>query len=192
MAGGQTAVRVFVDDAVLGRFPPVCAATGTPSDGWTTVHAPVGGSGLSPWAWLLLLLGPVGWVIFLLVCVSAAPSERLSVSLPWTEAVHVEVGALRRRRAAAVGVALTAAAVFVAALALPVGSLSMTVQVIAVAGAAVTVGAVGVALAARTRIRRRTPTVDLDGSRRWVTLRNVDAGFVRAVVADQAARAVPR
>jgi hypothetical protein len=35
----MAAVTVFVDDAVIGRFPEVCAKTGEPSNGWMRVDA---------------------------------------------------------------------------------------------------------------------------------------------------------
>src|SRR4029450_2433849 len=57
-------VRVFVDDAVLGRLPDVCAKSGAPADGWLTVTETVGRSGgiATPWLLLLLILGPLGWL----------------------------------------------------------------------------------------------------------------------------------
>jgi len=121
MAGEHRTVRVFVDDAVHGRFPPVCAVTGNPSDGWMTIRATVGGSGMSGFAWLLLLLGPPGWGVLFLLSLFVAPGERLTVELPWTEVVHDEVEARRRRRTTAWGVAAAGGAGAVAALALPPG-----------------------------------------------------------------------
>ena len=62
---GSTAVRVFVDDAVQGRFPRVCARTGRPSDGWLSIDAVVGRSrSMSTTAIVLLILfgGPLGWM----------------------------------------------------------------------------------------------------------------------------------
>jgi hypothetical protein len=68
----MAAVRVFVDDAVLGRFPPVCAKTGMPSDGRLAVTTTVGGSGRvsAPWLILLVLLGPIGWVALAVLAVA--------------------------------------------------------------------------------------------------------------------------
>jgi len=68
----------------------------------------------------------------------------------------------------------------------------MTMQVLAVAGATTAVVALAAALVADWEIGRRTPRVELDASRRWVTLGNVDPAFARAVAADQAERTVPR
>jgi hypothetical protein len=183
---------VFVDDAVLGRFPRVCAATGRPSDGWTTIHAPVGGSGLPGWARVLLFLGPAGWGVFLLWCVFGAPRERLDVTLPWTEAAHLGVDALRRRHRVAMGMAAVGGAALIAVLVVPVGSASMAAQVLAATVAVATVVAAAAAIRAKQQIWKRAPTVDLDASRRWVTLGNVDPAFARAAAADQATRLVPR
>lgn len=39
----MAAVRVFVDDAILGRLPMVCARTGRPADVVISSTRPVGG-----------------------------------------------------------------------------------------------------------------------------------------------------
>lgn len=55
-------VTVFVDTAVLGRLPPICVKEGSPTADRLTVQSHVsGGTGLGV-AWLLVLLGPLGWL----------------------------------------------------------------------------------------------------------------------------------
>ena len=60
MASG-TAVTVFVDDAVCGRFPPVCAKTGRPGDGRLSLAHDVvtGGEPSEPLAQLAARVLPV-------------------------------------------------------------------------------------------------------------------------------------
>ncbi len=53
---------VFVDDAVLGRLPGVCAKTEVSTADHLVQTVPVdGGQGLGI-AWLLVLAGPIGWL----------------------------------------------------------------------------------------------------------------------------------
>ena len=54
----MAAVSVFVDDAIRGDLPLVCAKTGAPADLLARIRKPVGGGmgGL----WLLALIGPMG------------------------------------------------------------------------------------------------------------------------------------
>ena len=54
------------------------------------------------------------------------------------------------------------------------------------------IGAAAVALATEWQIGRRTVGVDLDASRRWVTLTNVHPSFARAVRAGQQRRPQPQ
>src|SRR5262245_36835692 len=113
-------LTVFVDDAVCGRLPPVCAKTGRPSDGRLAVsHDDVRGASSVSTAWLLplLLFPPIGWQILLL----------------------------------------------------------LATLVVCVIGA----------LLAEWRVGQASVAVDLDASRRWVTLRGVAPEFARAVRARQ-------
>src|SRR5690606_3008330 len=99
--GDAGTVTVFVDDAVLGRFPRVCAATGRPSDGWLTVRHEVGRSGRvsTPVLLLLVVVGPVGWAVRLFLALAApARTEELVVQVPWTGDTQQEVSRLRGRR----------------------------------------------------------------------------------------------
>lgn len=192
----STAVRVFVDDAVQGRFPRVCARTGRPSDGWLSIDAVVGRSrSMSTTAIVLLILfgGPLGWIVVLLFS-PGQPTDRLRVELPWTLDTQTEVVALRqRRRLAWIASVAGAAAAFALVLTTAGGAgwtmSSRAVLVTLVVGA---IGAAAVALATEWQIGRRAVGVELDASRRWVTLTNVHPNFARAVRAGQQRRSQPQ
>lgn len=189
--GTRGAVRVFVDDAVQGRFPPVCAATGSPNDGWTTLHAPAVRRALHPVVWVVgLLAGPAGWaVLFVLSVLDASRTEWLDVELPWTERVHRETVALRRRRARAWAVVAIGLVGGLAVARLGPGGGMPSPSWIAIAGASLAaIGGAATALVATWDLGRRTPAVHLDASRRWATISNVDLAFVAAVERDQARR----
>lgn len=190
---GSTAVRVFVDDAVQGRFPRVCARTGRPSDGWLSVDAVVGRSrSMSTTVIVLLILfgGPLGWIVVLLFSPSQ-PTDRLRVELPWTVDTQAEVVALRQRRRLAWIASAAGAAVAFALVLTTVGGAGWTMsgRVVLVTVVVGAIGAAAVALATEWQIGRRTVGVDLDASRRWVTLSNVHPNFARAVRAGQQRRA---
>ena len=90
----MAAVTVFVDDAVLGRLPPVCVKDGIWTDDHLTFTQDVGGrTGLGV-AWLLVLAGPLGWIGLFVIAATRPSNEALTVTLPYSEAAH-----LRLRRA---------------------------------------------------------------------------------------------
>src|SRR5450432_3913097 len=96
-------VEVFVDDAVRGRLPNVCVKTGERADGKLRIEQQY--DGLNGAWFLLLLLGPVGWVVLIFLALGARRSS-LSVQLPYaTGAVDHEVR-LSRARWLAIGVTL--------------------------------------------------------------------------------------
>lgn len=188
-------MTVFVDDAVWGRFPPVCAATGRPSDGWLTVRHEVARSGRvsTPVLLLLLVVGPIGWIVLLFLALASPDrSEQLAVQLPWTTDTQAGVDALRRRCRyawALAAVAAVASLAMVASAAGPVAGPGMTARVVQATVLMVAVAAFAVALAADWRLGRQAVRVELDASRRWVTLGNVHPAFARAVQVDQRRRA---
>src|SRR4029450_6517435 len=99
MASG-TAVTVFVDDAVCGRFPPVCAKTGRPSDRRPSLAHDVRGASSVSTAWMLLLLlfVPVGWLILLVLAIANPHrSEWLRVEVPWGTVASESLAAARAR-----------------------------------------------------------------------------------------------
>jgi hypothetical protein len=165
----MAAVSVFVDDAVRGRLPLVCAKTGEPADLVIRVQHPVGG-GAPSFAWLLLFLGPPGWLAFFLVTILGAGREYLTVRIPETDASYHREKQLEHFRLAAL----------VAAVAVPVAGfvLSGTMpRLWLTAGAAFLVAAV----ALHGLVARQNIGISLDASRRWVTLHGVHPKFVQAV-----------
>jgi hypothetical protein len=73
------AVKVNLDDAMVGRLPAVCVMTGERADGYApmVVPKPLG------IAWLLLLLGPIG--VVLLVALYPRLRVRYEVRIPMSE-----------------------------------------------------------------------------------------------------------
>jgi hypothetical protein len=187
----MASVTVFVDDAVCGRFPAVCAKTVRPSDGSLSVSHDVRGASSVSTAWMLLLLlfPPVGWLI-LLVLALANPRqcEWLTVELPWSSEAMARLSAVRgRRRNLWTGAAL---ALCGGVVALVTSAQAHVGQIFATRLAAVTLLAACVAcvvgaLVAEWRVGQATVAVDLDASRRWLTLRGVAPEFARAVRARQ-------
>jgi hypothetical protein len=175
----MASVEVFVDDAVRGRFPPVCAKTGAPAVGVQRIVQTYGGVGA---AWLLVFLGPVGWLLLVLVALFHR-GELLTVRVPMSRAASEAERDVKRARLVATAVALGAfASAFIDLQPLP-----RPVWV------AVAVVATVVALVAHVVLFVRQVGVELDASRRWVTLRGVHPDFVAAVGEwqrhDQVARA---
>jgi hypothetical protein len=177
-------VKVFVDDAVLGRLPDVCARDGVLAYGRLTCRSPVGGASHAGVLWLLLLLaGPIGWIVAAVL--AGRGGEELTVEVPYSDRAYDRMRAHRALRVTGllvllgglVGVYLLDANIALSdvglglALLLPIGGL-----VAYVAGA--------------YRMWRERVEVRLDGSRRWVTLANVHPDFGRAC--DAAASAPDR
>jgi hypothetical protein len=165
-------VTVFVDDAVRGALPPVCVRTGSPATTHAAVDSRVGGA--SPLAVLLIFLGPIGWIALLVL---GGRSETLVARLPVSDAVEHLWERWRRVR-------LAAAAAVVAGLALlavTAGSPGWMRVSLLVAGA----GFAGTVFAG-VRLWLCGVGVDLDASRRWVTLRGVHPTFVEGVLRREA------
>jgi len=76
----MAAVSVFVDEAVRGRLPMVCAKTGEPTETVIRMSRPIG-SGVAGMAWLLVFLGPPGWVALFLVMILGPGAEHLTVRI---------------------------------------------------------------------------------------------------------------
>jgi hypothetical protein len=170
----MAAVSVFVDDAVRGRLPLVCAKTGEPTDLMVRVRQEVRRSlGV---AWLLAFLGPPGWVALVIVSMLGANSEYLTVRIPQSRAAFDREKLLERSRLAAfaggvlvmVGYGLARPVMFPMLWLLTAGALLVA----------------GVVLHAK--VWRQTVRISLDASRRWVTLTGVHPDFVRAVDREEA------
>jgi len=182
----MASVTVFVDDAVRGTLPGVCARDGIATgDSLRTSREIGGGAGLGI-AWLLLLAGPIGWIGLIVISLSRSGRvEALSVQLPMSGPAYRRMRAARRRRDRSVLALIlgctTALLLFAAqSTTLIQFALVAAVVVIAVSFATLIVGAV--------QYDREAVDVSLDASRRWVTLSNVHPQFAAACEADQASR----
>jgi hypothetical protein len=161
---------VFVDDAVLGRLPPICIKDGIPTTDTLVVSAPVtDGTGLGV-AWLLVLAGPLGWLGLIVIGAMRGRPGTLTVRLPLSEAAYRR---LRSAKAQLWPFALATPFLLVAAL-LALGHHTPLVAVGLAIGTVLT--AVGWALALY-RIRACSVRIDLDASRRWVTFSGVHPRF---------------
>ncbi len=167
-------VTVFVDDAVLGRLPGVCARDGVPTTDRMRISEEVGRDNRLGILWLLFLVGPMGWIVLIFV-VPRSSGEHLVVELPYSEAAHNRIVEGRRLRNTGLfmGFAVTIGLLFLTAWA-RLGSLGAMLIVATVAVAA------GVALRGMWRIAMASVNVELDASRRWVTLRGVHPAFAAA------------
>ncbi len=170
-------VTVFVDDAVLGRLPSVCVYDGAPTADRLTVRTPVGaGPSRIGAAWLLVFLGPVGWLVLAILALTRSSGEVLSVTLPCSEQAHRRQ--VRTRRNETAGLAVTVALV-IAEIVVFV-SRPMFAGLWALLVAVGIFAALAVTFLAALRLARTEVRVSLDGSRRWVTIANAHATFVFA------------
>jgi hypothetical protein len=168
-------VRVFVDDAVTGHLPDVCVKDGVVAHGWRmALTEEVGSRGLGL-LWLLVFLGPIGWLT-LLVAATVTRGERLTVTLPMGLAAQERYQALRRGRNTVVGVG-AAAGLLLVALALT------TFPELGLLGVLVLGGTFVAWMVAEYRVGQSLVDVRLDASRRWATLRGLHPAFARAVEA---------
>ena len=182
----MASVLVFVDDAVRGALPGVCARDGVPTgDSLQSRHEVGNRAGLGI-AWLLLLAGPIGWIGLIVLSVSRSGRvEELSVRLPMSEPAYQRLRSARRLRDRSVLVLVVAA---VTALLLLTTESTLLTQS-ALLGAAVVAGVAFVAMiTGAVRRDREAVGVVLDASRRWVTLSNVHPQFVAACQAHEAAQ----
>jgi hypothetical protein len=164
-----TAVSVFVDDAIRGDLPMVCAKTGQPAELIIRMRQPVGG-GLPAAAWLLLLLGPPGIVMLVVLAVAWPGAEQLTVRVPETQASFERERQMERWRLAALagGVGFPVLAAFGLGM-FPHLWLLLTVASFLAAGALT------------WTLWRQSITVSIDVTRRWVTFTNVHPAFAAAV-----------
>lgn len=175
--------RVPADDFVVGDLPMVCARTGRPADGLVGLESREGT--FQAWWLFLLLLGPVGVVAIAVLWIVAPRPGRIGGSVPMTRDALAQQNRL-------IGLANWAAAVpvlaFVGGVAvlaapgdlvgwLPVSHESVGVVLLLVA----LVGGFATMAVASTMANRRRVTVLLDGTGRWVEIRNVHPDFARAV-----------
>jgi hypothetical protein len=167
---------VFVDDAVLGHFPAVCAKTGEHTDGLYRIDGQVRSPGRAALL-LLIFLGPIGWIILLFAMIASGP-ERVHTRIPYSSAAVGRERFITRSRTWS----LVATLVFVvlavsggiAAFEIP--AVWTTLAVVAFLGFVALQGWLEF-----TRVH-----VSIDGSRRWITLSGVHPKFAEAVRATQA------
>lgn len=175
--------RVALDDFVVGDLPMICARTGRPADGLVEVDSRE--SAFQGWWLLLLLAGPFGIVAIALLWAFSPRLHRVGGFVPMT---HDALDEQNR----AIGWANWAGAIpviaFLAGAALlampgtyfdwlPGGTAPSAMLLLLVA----LLGGFVVLAVSSTVANRRRVSVVLDGSGRWVELRNVHTDFARAV-----------
>ncbi|HTJ74306.1 MAG TPA: hypothetical protein VL337_02990 [Acidimicrobiales bacterium] len=171
-----TAVTVFVDDAVLGHLPPVCVRTGQPADLVIRTRRPVGGGGGGGGAiWLLVFLGPPGWMALFLLALVGPAGETLTVDLPYARAAWARERQVRRFRNA-----LILAGVVCLALAL------MRPGPFPLLWVVLGLGSLLGGFLVWSFSYFDDVGIYLDASRRWVTLSRVHPAFARVVEAGNA------
>ncbi len=169
---------VFVDDAVQGHLPMVCVRTGEPADGLHRIHQTIGGG--SPWAFLLVFLGPLGWLVLFAGLLFGGRSRQLLVRLPYShDGLRWEQGQFRAAVLSGLAMVVGAIALVVALTGPAPRSQVRETVILLVAGATVCAFVATFALGIRYSFGR--PGIELDASGRWVTLRGVHPNFVRAV-----------
>jgi hypothetical protein len=171
---GVAEVTVFIDDAVLGEFPPLCIKEGIPTSDRLTWREPASPLGT---AWWLILLGPVGWLI-------AGLSGHITASLPFCEFAYRRLKVAQRMLTIWITFAVVA---YVLALATVVIHSRASLAAAAALGLAALAATVKVIIEKR-RLRYLIVRLELDGSRRWVTISGVHPDFARAVAARRATR----
>lgn len=167
-------VTVFVDDAVLGRLPDLCAQDGVPTTSRFRIVEEVGRSNRLGILWLLLLAGPLGWIILLFLG-GRDSGEHLAVEVPYSEEAYARLVRGRRLRNAAmvVGVAGVIGLLWLTAWA-RLGEAGIVLTFIALVAGTATL------LVGEWRMRSNLVGVSLDASRRWVTLSNLHPAFAAA------------
>ena len=169
-------VRVFVDDAVEGRLPPVCVLTGAEADSYRAVRRRIGGIGAG--AWLLVLLGPVGWLLIALVDLASGRTEFLTVLLPYEADAWNRLERDRHMR-------------FIAGLGAFVAGALVLTRWAPWLWVAALVSALAMYLVMQTRLSRVETNLDLDASRRWVTISGISEAFAEAADLSRQRRELP-
>lgn len=170
-------VTVFVDDAVLGNLPDVCAIDGVATGDRLTFRQQVGGSGGLGVAWLLILAGPLGWLGLAAVAMFRQSAEYLTVTLPYSENVQLKrIQAEQARLRATIAMLVAFALAFVAFI-----QESSGYDLVALGLAAFGVGALISLVMYATKVHHLSVQLRLDASRRWLTLCGVNTEFVLAV-----------
>jgi len=177
-------VTVFVDDVVQGRLPPFCVKEGIRTEDRLTVRDAVGEFGLG-FAWLLVFLGPVGWTCLVIIAMSRPSATSVTGRLPFSEFAYRRLVVARRMERIWIGAAVVTGALGFVVLVLSTGAPATAATAIALGAAAL--GCLVKAGLESRRVRHTIVRLELDGSRRWVTISGVHPDFASAVVVAQAA-----
>ena len=171
-------VLVFVDDAVQGDLPEVCVIDGVATSDGLRLSQEVGARAGLGVAWLLLLAGPLGWLGLLVLSVArSGRGEVLIIQVPFSEPAYQRLREARRLRRIATAVAAVAGAVFFLLVTAGGGPLTMVEAAIAVA---IAIAAIAILIVAERCMHATQIRIDLDGSRRWITLTDVHPNFAAA------------
>ncbi|HWE67301.1 MAG TPA: hypothetical protein VG298_11730 [Acidimicrobiales bacterium] len=170
-------VTVFIDDAVRGTLPAICAKEGIPTQDRLNLRSQVGGSTGLGVAWLLILIGPIGWLGLFIIALAQRPSDYVTARLPFSEFAYRRMTVSRRLRR--IWTAVTALAITLFAL-VAISADGLDARSAAAALGAGALAAVVMAVLASRRFSLAMVGVELDASRRWVTLTGVHPDFARA------------
>lgn len=173
---GLQVVRVPADDFVVGDLPMVCVRTGLPADGLVDFESRE--SKFQGWWVFLLLLGPLGPIAIAIIYVMSDTPRRVGGSLPITESALSAYN--RRSRILARSWLVPFMGLVIGALLLPVSQRTwIDTTAMGIMAAGLIGGFVMVAAAGWSR-GRNDVGVALDGTGRWVELRNVHPDFAAA------------
>ncbi len=184
-------VQVFVDDAVRGTLPEVCAKDGVPTSDQLRFSDEIGNPTPLGLTWLLILAGPLGWLgIVVISFMRGGRPETLTVQLPLSDTAYARIRGLRRQRA--ITVAAVVASVLFGLWSLisydgTAGEAFLWRALGVSSAAAVVMSMIGLAIVNR-RITAATVSFTLDASRRWVTLHRVHPQFAAAYRAQEQQR----
>jgi len=170
-------VTVFVDDVVEGRLPPLCVKEGIPTADRLTVHDAAGSR--IGFAWLLLLLGPIGWICLFIIAVVLPSTRSVTGRLPFSEFAYRRLVVAQRMRRIWIGVAVGTGVLAFVVLVLSSGAPATAATAVAL-GAAAAISVVKAGMESR-QARLALVRLELDGSGRWVTMYGVHPDFASAV-----------
>lgn len=170
-------VTVFVDDAVLGNLPPVCVIDGVPTDDALTFTQQVGNrTGLGV-AWLLVLAGPLGWLGLIAIAAFRQSGEALTVTLPFSEAAYLRRVQAERTR---LRTGLATVAMLIAAF-VSLAQRTTDYRLLALGLAVIACATLSRMIIEARRVQRAMVRLQLDASRRWLTLSGAHQAFANAV-----------
>ncbi|HEY3845036.1 MAG TPA: hypothetical protein VGL48_17455 [Acidimicrobiales bacterium] len=169
-------VTVFIDDAVRGTLPALCIKEGVPTGDRLTVSERVSGSAGLGVAWLLILFGPLGWLVLFIIACTHRPADYVTANLPFSEFAYRRMTVARRMMRTWTGLSLASA---VLALVLLMYESPAAVAT-SVALGVFFVAALVSSFVEAHRLRLAKVGLGLDASRRWLTISGVHPDFARA------------